>query len=120
MRPLPGWTVPLAFFLGVLVLLGALFAIGDGSKPGDHANEVAAAHRLLREEDHYIEWGEDGQWLVDKGERECREASYLCNGPARWNVETGSTKLQSAIEQIKSIRAALRQLDRAAVEEAER
>lgn len=120
MRRLPDWTIPVAFFVAALLIAAALYAVGDGSGPGDHASEVAGAERLLAEEEKWTRYGAEGLELAHKGQRECAEAVYLCDSVAALNEETGTAKMEESTEQVERIRSALRSLDPAAVEEAGR
>lgn len=46
-RPLPDSIYPIGFFAIVLILIVALWAVGDGRGPHDYASEVRAARYLL-------------------------------------------------------------------------
>jgi hypothetical protein len=104
----------------VILIVLALWAVGDGSQPGDHASEVQGARTLLAEEEKWLDYGAEGLVLVDQGRQECAEAAYLCDTVAAVNEETGTAKMEKSTEQVKQVRSALDSLDPAAVEEAGR
>lgn len=119
-RRYPDWLVPVGLLAVVLVLVGALYAVGDGQDEDSHRSEVFAAKQMIDEVPKWVRYGGEGRQLVLKGEDECEEAAYLCDGPARWNVERGEEKQRVSAGQLRGIRNALDQLDPAAVEEARR
>lgn len=49
-RPLPDWIFPVAYFGAVILIVVALWAIGDGRGPGSFRSEVQGARHLIADE----------------------------------------------------------------------
>lgn len=104
--------------LAMMILLFAV--IGQQGDTGPSDREVAEAAQALDEEARIFRSLDEGHDLIRRGERECAEASYLCDSVAALNKQTGAETVEMASSEVTGVEARLDELDPEAVAEAER